>query len=59
MKEKNFTGIPKELQPWEGFSRNNQAIKINVLALWVESFDYCYILSVSSLVNTVQMLPFL
>ena len=30
MKEKNFTGIPKELQPWEGFSRNNQAIKISV-----------------------------
>ncbi len=30
MKDKNFTGIPKELQPWEGFSRDTQAVKITV-----------------------------
>ncbi len=30
MKDKNFTGIPKELQPWEGFSREGQIIKITV-----------------------------
>lgn len=30
MKDKNFTGIPKELQPWEGFTRDTQAVKISV-----------------------------
>jgi translation initiation factor 1 len=30
MKDKNFTGIPKELQPWEGFTRDSQSIKISV-----------------------------
>ncbi len=30
MKDKNFTGIPKELQPWEGFTRDNQAVRISV-----------------------------
>ncbi len=30
MKDKNFTGIPKELQPWEGFSRDTQSVKISV-----------------------------
>lgn len=30
MKDKNFTGIPKELQPWDGFSRDSQSIKISV-----------------------------
>ena len=30
MKDKNFTGIPKELQPWEGFSREGQVVKISV-----------------------------
>jgi translation initiation factor 1 len=30
VKEKNFTGIPKELQPWEGFSRDTQTVKISV-----------------------------
>ncbi|GGM72005.1 stress response translation initiation inhibitor YciH [Thermogymnomonas acidicola] len=30
MKDKNFTGIPKELQPWEGFSRDTQTVKISV-----------------------------
>ncbi len=30
MKDKNFTGIPKELQPWEGFTRESHVIKISV-----------------------------
>ena len=30
MKDKNFTGIPKELQPWDGFTRDTQAVKITV-----------------------------
>ena len=30
MKEKNFTGLPKELQPWEGFTRDNQTVKVSV-----------------------------
>lgn len=30
MKDKNFTGIPKELQPWESFTRETQAVKISV-----------------------------
>lgn len=30
MKDKNFTGIPKELQPWEGFTRDTQAVRISV-----------------------------
>ncbi len=30
MKDKNFTGLPKELQPWEGFTRDNQTVKITV-----------------------------
>ncbi len=30
MKDKNFTGLPKELQPWEGFTRDNQAVKVSV-----------------------------
>ncbi|BAB59478.1 translation factor [SUI1] [Thermoplasma volcanium GSS1] len=30
MKDKNFTGMPKELQPWEGFGREAQAVKIVV-----------------------------
>ncbi|MCL5730534.1 MAG: translation initiation factor [Candidatus Thermoplasmatota archaeon] len=30
MKDKNFTGIPKELQPWEGFTREGQIVKITV-----------------------------
>ncbi len=30
MKDKNFTGMPKELQPWEGFSREQQVAKISV-----------------------------
>ena len=30
MKDKNFTGIPKELQPWEGFDRNNEVVRISV-----------------------------
>ncbi|PYB67715.1 MULTISPECIES: translation initiation factor [unclassified Thermoplasma] len=30
MKDKNFTGMPKELQPWEGFGRETQAVKIMV-----------------------------
>ncbi len=30
MKDKNFTGLPKELQPWDGFTRDNQAVKVSV-----------------------------
>ncbi|EQB71646.1 MAG: hypothetical protein AMDU1_APLC00020G0012 [Thermoplasmatales archaeon A-plasma] len=30
MKDKNFTGLPKELQPWEGFTRDNQTWKFSV-----------------------------
>jgi Translation initiation factor 1 (eIF-1/SUI1) and related proteins len=30
MKDKNFTGIPKELQPWDGFTRDTMAVKITV-----------------------------
>jgi translation initiation factor 1 len=30
MKDKNFTGLPKELQPWEGFTRDSQAVKVSV-----------------------------
>jgi translation initiation factor 1 len=30
MKDKNFTGIPKELQPWEGFNRDTQSVKVSV-----------------------------
>ncbi|MCL4345336.1 MAG: translation initiation factor [Candidatus Thermoplasmatota archaeon] len=30
MKDKNFTGIPKELQPWDGFTRDTQAVRITV-----------------------------
>ena len=30
MKDKNFTGVPKELQPWEGFTRESQVVKIAV-----------------------------
>ncbi len=30
MKDKNFTGMPKELQPWEGFGRESQTVKIVV-----------------------------
>ncbi len=30
MKNKNFTGIPKELQPWEGFNRDSQSVRISV-----------------------------
>lgn len=30
MKDKNFTGIPKELQPWEGFTRDSQVVRITV-----------------------------
>lgn len=30
MKDKNFTGIPRELQPWEGFTRDSQVLKVSV-----------------------------
>lgn len=30
MKDKNFTGMPRELQPWEGFTRESQVVKISV-----------------------------
>ncbi|MEM0158016.1 MAG: translation initiation factor [Thermoplasmataceae archaeon] len=30
MKDKNFTGLPKELQPWEGFTRDSQTVKVSV-----------------------------
>ncbi|MDA8143633.1 MAG: translation initiation factor [Thermoplasmatales archaeon] len=30
MKDKNFTGLPKELQPWDGFTRDSQAVKVSV-----------------------------
>ncbi|WP_393971023.1 translation initiation factor [Oxyplasma meridianum] len=30
MKDKNFTGIPKELQPWDGFNRDTQSVKVSV-----------------------------
>ncbi|AGO61122.1 translation initiation factor [Ferroplasma acidiphilum] len=30
MKDKDFTGMPKELQPWEGFNRDSELIKISV-----------------------------
>lgn len=30
MKDKNFTGIPKELQPWEGFTRDSQTLRVSV-----------------------------
>ena len=30
MKDKDFTGMPKELQPWEGFNRNNEVVKVSV-----------------------------
>ncbi|KJE49463.1 MULTISPECIES: translation initiation factor [Acidiplasma] len=30
MKDKDFTGMPKELQPWEGFNRNNEVVRISV-----------------------------
>lgn len=30
MKDKNFTGLPKELQPWEGFTRDSQAVRVSV-----------------------------
>ncbi|MGP6219842.1 stress response translation initiation inhibitor YciH [Caldiplasma sukawensis] len=30
MKDKNFTGLPKELQPWDGLTRDTQVIKIYV-----------------------------
>ncbi len=30
MKDKNFTGIPKELQPWDGFTRDTMAVRITV-----------------------------
>ncbi len=30
MKDKNFTGVPKELQPWEDFTRESQVVKITM-----------------------------
>jgi translation initiation factor 1 len=30
MKDKNFTRIPKELQPWDGFTRDTMAVRITV-----------------------------
>jgi len=30
MSDKDFTGLPKELRPWEGFSRDSQAVKVSV-----------------------------
>ncbi|MCW6168808.1 MAG: translation initiation factor [Thermoplasmatales archaeon] len=30
MSDKDFTGLPKELRPWEGFSRDSQTIRVSV-----------------------------
>ena len=30
MSDKDFTGLPKELRPWEGFSRDSQTVRVSV-----------------------------